>query len=108
MPTTGAVRTRATVVSSNVNPGSRAAHTERYDVELDVLVSGASPRRVQLVDIALGPMLPIIGSTVAVIVSPSGDVEILWRGDPNLDLDAHRRELADMAEAVRLRRESSR
>lgn len=107
MPTSTAGETRATVLSSNVNHGSRSAAAQRYDVVLDLADPGEPTRRIHLVGIALGPMLPVIGSSVAVAVSATGDVEIVWRGDPNLDLDAHRAQLADMAEMARRRSEGN-
>jgi len=99
----------ATVVRSNVNRAAREhAEPNRYDVVLDVFTERRDPSRIQLLDVVLGPMLPMIGSTVTVRVageiSPD-TVEILWRGDPNLDVDAHRQQLADIAESARRRRE---
>ena len=103
MPTSAVGETRATVVSSNVNPDSRVAGVARYDVVLDLADLPAPSRRIHLVGIALGPMLPVIGSLVTVAVSVAGEVEILWRGDPNLDLEAHRAQLTDMAATARRR-----
>ena len=101
----------ATVVRSNVNRAAREhAVPDRYDVVLDVFTTSGNPSRVHLVDVTLGPMLPMIGSTVTVRLvaerDPSdGGVEILWRGDPNLDVDAHRRQLAELAETARRRKQ---
>ena len=109
----------ATVVTSNVNRAAREHATpDRYDVVLDVLPDDRQhgvPQRVQLVDVTLGQMLPMIGSSVTVrVVEPGAaepgaveprTVEIVWRGDPNLDVDAHRGQIAALAESARRRRE---
>ena len=121
----------ATVVTSNVNRAAREHATpDRYDVVLDVFPDDRQhgvPQRVQLIDVTLGPMLPMIGSSVTVrVVDPTSagngrgensadgpgaldpaDVEIVWRGDPNLDVDAHRRQIAALAESARRRREQA-
>jgi len=102
----------ATVVRSNVNRAAREhAVPDRYDVVLDVFAGPGDPTRVQLVDVTLGPMLPMIGSTLTVRLvadsDPRDGVEILWRGDPNLDVDAHRQQLADLAETARRRKQGA-
>lgn len=101
--------TTATVVTSNVNRASREHDvSDHYDVVLDVIAE-RQPIRVHLHDVALGPMLPMIGTSVTVrLADGAGDPvveEIMWRGDPNLDVDAHRQQLAALADSARRRRE---
>ena len=74
------------------SPGSR-----RYDVTLDVDRGPEPPERVRLTGVELGEIVPLMGSTVWVHRRADGDWEVRWRGDPNLDVEAHRRELAALA-----------
>jgi hypothetical protein len=94
------------VVASHVNRAARdGGRPHRYDLVLDVVAPDLTMVRTVLDDVELGPMAPVIGSTVHVELL-DGRVEVLWRGDPNLDLHAHRRQLADLAERARMRRAS--
>lgn len=105
----GAGYAEATVVSSNVNPAARVRGLQNnYDVVLDVFPATGPAFRAGLVAVELGPMLPAIGSTVRVALRHDGDdvidVVLTWRGDPNLDLDAHRQQVARLAEQAAARR----
>lgn len=98
---------RATVVAAHTSrpndgngpgPGRR-----RFDVVLDLDRGDEPPERVELHDIELGDVAPLMGSTVRVVRSVDGGWEISWRGDPNLDVEAHRAQLAALAERARRR-----
>lgn len=94
----------ATVVAAHAvraNGGNRAEavpERRRYDVVLDVHRGADPPERVQLLDVELGDVVPLMGSTVRVARDGGGNWEIRWRGDPNLDVEAHRAQLAKLAE----------
>lgn len=91
--------TSATVVAAHASverPGSDS-RAGKLDVTLDVHRGSDPPERVQLSGVELGQVVPLMGSIVRVDRRPDGEWEIRWRGDPNLDVEAHRRELAALA-----------
>jgi hypothetical protein len=95
----------ATVVAANINRAARAeGRMQHYDLVLDVVDPDGTVVRHELTAVAMGTMLPMVGSAVRVRAGDGGRVEVLWRGDPNLDLDAHRAQLAQLAERARGRR----
>ncbi len=103
--------TRATVVAAHTSrtydgrsagPGP-GARSRRFDVLLDIDRGAEPPERVQLREVELGDVAPLMGSTVRVAPGADGGWEIHWRGDPNLDVEAHREQIARLAERARRR-----
>jgi hypothetical protein len=69
----------------------------RFDFVLEVRSSDGSPSfRVELLNVRIYQATPKVGIEVAVEVVPgTHDVTILWKHDPNLDMDAWRKQRDD-------------
>jgi hypothetical protein len=84
---------RATVLVATVNSGKWfQSGSNRFDFVLDVHPGDGSPGfRTELVNERIYQAKPKAGIDVAVeIAAGTQDVTLLWKGDPNLDLDAWR------------------
>lgn len=84
---------RATVLAATVSSGKWfQSGTNRYNFVLDVRPGDGSPTfRTQLSNVRIYQAKPAAGIDVAVEVeSGTREVTLLWKGDPNLDMDAWR------------------
>jgi hypothetical protein len=84
---------RATVLVATVSSGKWfQSGSNRFDLVLDVRPGDGSPGfRTELVNQRIYQAKPQPGIDVAVEIAPgSREVTLLWKGDPNLDLDAWR------------------
>jgi hypothetical protein len=84
---------RATVLLATVSTGKWfQSGTNRFDFVLEVRPDDGSPAfRAEVANLRVYQPRPKPGIDVAVEFDPkSREVTILWRGDPNLDMDAWR------------------
>jgi hypothetical protein len=84
---------RATVLAATVCSGKwYQSGTNRYDFVLEVRPDRGQPTfRTEVANVRIYQAQPPVGTDVAVeIDAASREVRILWRGDPNLDMDAWR------------------
>jgi hypothetical protein len=96
---------RATVLAATVSTGKWYQSGKfRYDFVLAVRPSdGSAEFRVQLLNVRIYQATPKVGLEVAVEIVPgTQEVTLLWKNDPNLDLDAWRRQREHRDEQTRL------
>ncbi|MGI8336531.1 hypothetical protein ACRYCC_41875 [Actinomadura scrupuli] len=96
---------RATVLAATVASGKWYQSGKfRYDFVLDVRPGdGGAPFRVQLLNVRIYQAAPQPGIEVAVEIVPgTQEVTLLWKDDPNLDLNAWRRQRELRDEQIRL------
>lgn len=96
---------RATVLAATVASGKWYQSGKfRYDFVLDVRPGdGGDPFRVQVLNVRIYQATPRVGIEVAVEIVPgTQEVTILWKDDPNLDLNAWRRQRELRDERIRL------
>jgi hypothetical protein len=96
---------RATVLSATVASGKwYQSGTSRFDFVVDVRPDdGSAGFRAEVTNLRIYQPKPEPGIDVAVqFDTQSHDVTILWRGDPNLDMDAWRAERKAHDEQQRL------
>jgi hypothetical protein len=96
---------RATVLVATVCTGAwYQSGTDRYDFVVEVHPDdGSAAFRAEVSNLRVYQAIPKPGIEVAVEFDPhSRKVTILWRGDPNLDMDAWRARRKADADAQRL------
>jgi hypothetical protein len=97
---------QATILSATLTQHGHfwQAGTYRYDIVLDVRPGGgAAPFRAQLLNQRIYQNAPKAGTVVAVTVrTGTQDVTLIWKGDPNLDLNAWRDQRRALQEQQRL------
>lgn len=94
---------RATVLVATVASGKWfQSGTNRFDFVLEVRPDdGSDSFRAQVTNLRIYQPTPQPGIDVAVEFEPvSHKVRILWRGDPNLDMDAWRAQRKSQAEQL--------
>jgi hypothetical protein len=94
-----AIPGQATVLAATQTGHSRwyQSAANRYDFALDVRADdGSVAFRTQLLNVRIYQNAPKPGTEMRVEIGPGDNtVTILWKGDPNLDLDAWRAQRAE-------------